>query len=182
MRPIYERYRQVKRLLGAAGQSVNDLQFVRDVPSIDALRGSAHTAFPAPVAPAPRSSATRPDSATTTNKEKRSIPVYNLLFYPSKEMRTPRELVRMFWFAACLGEWPLELATLCVLLRGNRRWRLGTKSGEWGRHEWFREALQVGWLAPRTWSGCCLRSRTAGRRRTFYNARKRRLPRDARRP
>ena len=75
MRPIYERYRQVKRLLGAAGQSGDDLQFARDGPSIDTLRGQLHSPFNAPSAPGPRTAATRPDSATTAAKEKRSHPV-----------------------------------------------------------------------------------------------------------
>lgn len=70
MRPIYERYRQVKRLLGAAGISGDDLQLA---PSIDAMRGQLHSPFTAPSAPAPRTAATRPDSAAVT-KEKRSIP------------------------------------------------------------------------------------------------------------
>ena len=78
MRPIYERYRQVKRLLGPGGQGGdNDLQFARDGPSIDTLRGQLRSpyTFNAPAAPAPRTAASRPDSATTAAKEKRSYPV-----------------------------------------------------------------------------------------------------------
>ena len=76
MRPIYERYRQVKRLLGPGGQGGdNDLQFARDGPSIDTLRGQLRSPFNAPAAPAPRTAASRPESATTAAKEKRSHPV-----------------------------------------------------------------------------------------------------------
>ena len=159
MRPIYERYRQVKRLLGAGRPKR------RQRSAIGSRRTwyvACATAFSVQRAIGTRSAHRRLSARLRDHRCQRealsarmwSSPEISREHYHYHCTVYANQLLISFisWFlflVVCLDEWLLRFAALSVFIRRRRSWRLGAKSAEWGQRAQGDIALRAARVANR---------------------------------